>query len=121
MTSRVPRFPVHPGSKERLAGATGLHPRTSRVPRFPSHPRAKEMPPLGATGPYPITALYHVIIKNLSIIRTLAGSMSNSSPMVSFSAETEVQMWAIDRQTFQTIMMKTGMMRQKEHMDFLKR
>ena len=47
--------------------------------------------------------------------------MSNSSVMVSFSAETEVRMWAIDRQTFQTIMMKTGMMRQKEHMDFLKR
>ncbi|XP_073241493.1 cGMP-dependent protein kinase 1-like isoform X3 [Porites lutea] len=38
----------------------------------------------------------------------------------SVKAETEVRMWAIDRQTFQTIMMKTGMMRQKEHMDFLK-
>lgn len=47
--------------------------------------------------------------------------MSNSFVIVSFSAETEVRMWAIDRQTFQTIMMKTGMMRQKEHMDFLKR
>lgn len=36
-------------------------------------------------------------------------------------AETDVKIWAIDRQTFQTIMMKTGIMRQKEHIDFLKR
>lgn len=55
-TSRVPRFPVYPRARERLAGATGLHPTTSRVPRFPSHSRAKEMPPLGATGAYQITA-----------------------------------------------------------------
>lgn len=38
-----------------------------------------------------------------------------------FSAETDVKIWAIDRQTFQTIMMKTGIMRQKEHIEFLRR
>ncbi|XP_020614640.1 cGMP-dependent protein kinase 1-like isoform X2 [Orbicella faveolata] len=38
----------------------------------------------------------------------------------SVKAETDVKIWAIDRQTFQTIMMKTGIMRQKEHIDFLK-
>lgn len=37
------------------------------------------------------------------------------------SAETDVKIWAIDRQTFQTIMMKTGIMRQKETIDFLRR
>ncbi|KAL9984892.1 hypothetical protein ACROYT_G007237 [Oculina patagonica] len=38
----------------------------------------------------------------------------------SVKAETDVKIWAIDRQTFQTIMMKTGIMRQKETIDFLK-
>ncbi|KAK2563745.1 cGMP-dependent protein kinase 1, partial [Acropora cervicornis] len=38
----------------------------------------------------------------------------------SVKAESDVKIWAIDRQTFQTIMMKTGIMRQKEHIDFLK-
>ncbi|KAJ7379277.1 cGMP-dependent protein kinase 1 [Desmophyllum pertusum] len=38
----------------------------------------------------------------------------------SVKAETAAKIWAIDRQTFQTIMMKTGIMRQKEHIDFLK-
>jgi hypothetical protein len=38
-----------------------------------------------------------------------------------FSASTNASLWVIDRQTFQTIMMKTGLMRQAEHMEFLKR
>ncbi|XP_068711116.1 cGMP-dependent protein kinase 1-like isoform X4 [Montipora foliosa] len=38
----------------------------------------------------------------------------------SVKAESDVKIWAIDRQTFQTIMMKTGIMRQKEHTEFLK-
>ena len=37
------------------------------------------------------------------------------------SAVTNAKLWAIDRQCFQTIMMKTGLMRQQEHMEFLKR
>lgn len=46
---------------------------------------------------------------------------SKESIFMYLSAETDVKIWAIDRQTFQTIMMKTGIMRQKEHIDFLKR
>lgn len=45
----------------------------------------------------------------------------NCTRTASVRAQTSVKLWAIDRQTFQTIMMKTGLMRQAEHMDFLKR
>ncbi|XP_031552697.1 cGMP-dependent protein kinase 1-like isoform X1 [Actinia tenebrosa] len=44
----------------------------------------------------------------------------NCTRTASVRAQTSVKLWAIDRQTFQTIMMKTGLMRQAEHMDFLK-
>lgn len=32
-----------------------------------------------------------------------------------------VKLWAIDRQCFQTIMMRTGLIKHAEYMDFLKR
>uniref|UniRef100_A0A1I8GQY6 cGMP-dependent protein kinase n=1 Tax=Macrostomum lignano TaxID=282301 RepID=A0A1I8GQY6_9PLAT len=35
------------------------------------------------------------------------------------AAITNCKLWAIDRQTFQSIMMKTGMLKQKEYIDFL--
>ncbi|XP_022780827.1 cGMP-dependent protein kinase 1-like [Stylophora pistillata] len=38
----------------------------------------------------------------------------------SVKAESDVKVWSIDRQTFQTIMMKTGMLKQQEHIEFLK-
>lgn len=37
------------------------------------------------------------------------------------TAQTNCKLWAIDRQCFQSIMMKTGLLKQQEHMDFLKR
>ena len=40
---------------------------------------------------------------------------------VCFSALTHVKLWAIDRQCFQTIMMRTGLIKHTEYMDFLKR
>lgn len=36
-------------------------------------------------------------------------------------AATSAKLWAIDRQGFQTIMMRTGMQRQQEHLEFLQR
>ncbi len=40
----------------------------------------------------------------------------------SFSlALTKVKLWAIDRQCFQTIMMRTGLIKHAEYMEFLKR
>lgn len=38
-----------------------------------------------------------------------------------FSALTNVKLWAIDRQCFQTIMMRTGLIKHAEYMEFLKR
>lgn len=40
---------------------------------------------------------------------------------VCFVALTHVKLWAIDRQCFQTIMMRTGLIKHAEYMDFLKR
>lgn len=37
------------------------------------------------------------------------------------SALVNVKLWAIDRQCFQTIMMRTGLIKHAEYMDFLKR
>lgn len=37
------------------------------------------------------------------------------------AALTDVKLWAIDRQCFQTIMMRTGLIKHTEHMEFLKR
>lgn len=42
-------------------------------------------------------------------------------PVHAIPALTICKLWAIDRQCFQSIMMRTGLMRHKEHMDFLKR
>lgn len=38
-----------------------------------------------------------------------------------FPALTNVKLWAIDRQCFQTIMMRTGLIKHTEYMEFLKR
>jgi hypothetical protein len=37
------------------------------------------------------------------------------------AAATDCKLWAIERQCFQTIMMRTGLIRQAEYTDFLKR
>ncbi|XP_028409218.1 cGMP-dependent protein kinase 1-like isoform X2 [Dendronephthya gigantea] len=44
----------------------------------------------------------------------------NCTRTATVKATTNASLWVIDRQTFQTIMMKTGLMRQAEHMEFLK-
>ncbi|XP_065072407.1 cGMP-dependent protein kinase 1-like isoform X2 [Rhopilema esculentum] len=44
----------------------------------------------------------------------------NCTRTATVKAASNAKLWAIDRQCFQTIMMKTGLMRQQEHMEFLK-
>jgi len=44
----------------------------------------------------------------------------NCTRTATVRAASNAKLWAIDRQCFQTIMMKTGLMRQQEHMEFLK-
>jgi len=41
--------------------------------------------------------------------------------LVCVSAVTSVKLWAIDRQCFQTIMMRTGLIKHAEYMELLKR
>ena len=36
------------------------------------------------------------------------------------AALTDCKLWAIERQCFRTIMMRSGLLKQKEHMEFLK-
>ncbi|PAA54822.1 hypothetical protein BOX15_Mlig009136g2 [Macrostomum lignano] len=43
----------------------------------------------------------------------------NCKRTATVKAITNCKLWAIDRQTFQSIMMKTGMLKQKEYIDFL--
>lgn len=45
----------------------------------------------------------------------------NCKRTATITAATDCQLWAIDRQCFQTIMMRTGLSRQAEYTDFLKR
>lgn len=44
-----------------------------------------------------------------------------NSSIFLFPAATDCKLWAIERQCFQTIMMRTGLIRQTEYTDFLKR
>ncbi|KAK1122116.1 hypothetical protein K0M31_009953 [Melipona bicolor] len=44
----------------------------------------------------------------------------NCKRTATITAATDCQLWAIDRQCFQTIMMRTGLSRQAEYTDFLK-
>lgn len=45
----------------------------------------------------------------------------NCKRTATITAASDCQLWAIDRQCFQTIMMRTGLSKQAEYRDFLKR
>lgn len=45
----------------------------------------------------------------------------NCKRTATIKAATDCKLWAIERQCFQTIMMRTGLIRQAEYTDFLKR
>ena len=45
----------------------------------------------------------------------------NCKRTATIKAATDCKLWAIERQVFQTIMMRTGLIRQAEHTTFLKR
>ncbi|KAK7004008.1 cGMP-dependent protein kinase 1, partial [Biomphalaria glabrata] len=44
----------------------------------------------------------------------------NCTRTATVKALTNCRLWAIDRQCFQSIMMRTGLLRHTEHMDFLR-
>lgn len=45
----------------------------------------------------------------------------NCKRTATIKAATDCKLWAIERQCFQTIMMRTGLIRQAEYTDFLRR
>lgn len=45
----------------------------------------------------------------------------NCQRTATITAQTECRLWAIERQCFQTIMMRTGLIRQAEYTEFLRR
>lgn len=45
----------------------------------------------------------------------------NCQRTATITANTDCKLWAIERQCFQTIMMRTGLIRQAEYSEFLKR
>lgn len=45
----------------------------------------------------------------------------NCQRTATITAVNDCKLWAIERQCFQTIMMRTGLIRQAEYTDFLKR
>lgn len=45
----------------------------------------------------------------------------NCKRTATIKAATDCKLWAIERQCFQTIMMRTGLIRQAEYTEFLKR
>lgn len=61
----------------------------------------------------------------------VGGNCDNDFPMMSLfsrlahllspSALTDIKLWAIDRQGFQTIMMRTGLIKHSQYTDFLRR
>lgn len=51
-------------------------------------------------------------------LNKLTNSSDGNLPVL---ALVPVKLWAIDRQCFQTIMMRTGLIKHAEYMDFLKR
>lgn len=48
-------------------------------------------------------------------------SQADGLLLMCVSAVTSVKLWAIDRQCFQTIMMRTGLIKHAEYMELLKR
>lgn len=43
------------------------------------------------------------------------------SVLMCLPALTDIKLWAIDRQNFQTIMMRSGVIKHSQYMDFLRR
>ena len=66
-------------------------------------------------GCYLIT---HVSRRNSVFI---SNNTNNRHQVLSHLALTKCRLWAIDRQSFQQIMMKTGLERHEKHVQFLKR
>ncbi|XP_033185956.1 cGMP-dependent protein kinase for isoform X3 [Bombus vancouverensis nearcticus] len=97
--------PVHTYARRRRTGAP---PPTRR-----RHIREEGKVEVSRDGKYLSTLAPGKVLGELAILY-------NCKRTATITAATDCQLWAIDRQCFQTIMMRTGLSRQAEYTDFLK-
>ncbi|XP_066589420.1 cGMP-dependent protein kinase, isozyme 2 forms cD5/T2 isoform X3 [Prorops nasuta] len=97
--------PVHTYARRRRTGAP---PPTRRRPN-----REEGKVEVSRDGKYLSTLAPGKVLGELAILY-------NCKRTATITAATDCQLWAIDRQCFQTIMMRTGLSRQAEYTDFLK-
>ncbi|XP_015591480.1 cGMP-dependent protein kinase, isozyme 2 forms cD5/T2 isoform X3 [Cephus cinctus] len=96
--------PVHTYARRRRTGAPPLRTRP---------PREEGKVEVSRDGKYLSTLAPGKVLGELAILY-------NCKRTATITAATDCQLWAIDRQCFQTIMMRTGLSRQAEYTDFLK-
>ncbi|XP_044004608.1 cGMP-dependent protein kinase, isozyme 2 forms cD5/T2 isoform X2 [Aphidius gifuensis] len=95
--------PVHTYARQRRTGAP--------IPRKKNREEGKVE--VSRDGKYLSTLAPGKVLGELAILY-------NCKRTATITAATDCQLWAIDRQCFQTIMMRTGLSRQAEYTDFLK-
>ncbi|XP_050488533.1 cGMP-dependent protein kinase, isozyme 2 forms cD5/T2 isoform X3 [Bombus huntii] len=97
--------PVHTYARRRRTGAP--------PPVRRRHIREEGKVEVSRDGKYLSTLAPGKVLGELAILY-------NCKRTATITAATDCQLWAIDRQCFQTIMMRTGLSRQAEYTDFLK-
>ncbi|XP_050591693.1 cGMP-dependent protein kinase, isozyme 2 forms cD5/T2 isoform X3 [Bombus affinis] len=97
--------PVHTYARRRRTGAP--------PPARRRHIREEGKVEVSRDGKYLSTLAPGKVLGELAILY-------NCKRTATITAATDCQLWAIDRQCFQTIMMRTGLSRQAEYTDFLK-
>ncbi|XP_046464879.1 cGMP-dependent protein kinase for isoform X2 [Neodiprion pinetum] len=98
--------PVHTYARRRRTGAPPAR-------RRPHQEREEGKVEVSRDGKYLSTLAPVKVLGELAILY-------NCKRTATITAATDCQLWAIDRQCFQTIMMRTGLSRQTEYTDFLK-
>ncbi|XP_048509452.1 cGMP-dependent protein kinase, isozyme 2 forms cD5/T2 isoform X2 [Athalia rosae] len=98
--------PVHTYARRRRTGAPPARRRHQKE-------REEGKVEVSRDGKYLSTLAAGKVLGELAILY-------NCKRTATITAATDCQLWAIDRQCFQTIMMRTGLSRQAEYTDFLK-
>ncbi|KAJ8687321.1 hypothetical protein QAD02_023115 [Eretmocerus hayati] len=110
---------VHTYARRRRTGAPLLHQQTTTGSLVPRARHTKRSSPsegkveVSRDGKYLSTLAPGKVLGELAILY-------NCKRTATITAATDCRLWAIDRQCFQTIMMRTGLSRQAEYTDFLK-
>ncbi|CAD7000274.1 unnamed protein product [Ceratitis capitata] len=106
--------PIHTYARKRRTGnlkdpsVSGVQPEIEEIPRNEGRVEVSR------EGKYLSTLSGAKVLGELAILY-------NCQRTATITAITECKLWAIERQCFQTIMMRTGLIRQAQYTDFLKR